>query len=98
MAGELVRIGHALRELPLIHQAFAAGRLSFDKVRVLTHVVTAVDESLWLELALEASGAQLARICREFRRAVAIEEPERAARQRAEVVRVPQGPRALSSA
>lgn len=83
VAGELVRVGHALAELPLIHQAFAGGRLSFDKVRVLTQVVTAVDESLWLELALEASGAQLALICREFRRAVAVEDPERVARQRA---------------
>ena len=41
---EALRVGHALVELPLIHAAFVAGRLSFDKVRALTHVATAEDE------------------------------------------------------
>ncbi len=82
-AREMVRVGHALRDLPLIHEAFAAGRLSFDKVRALTRVATADDETMWLELALEASGAQLARICHAYRRAIAIDDPRRAALQRA---------------
>lgn len=82
-AHEMLRVGHALRFLPLIHAAFAAGRLSFDKVRAITHVATAEDEALWLELAVQASGAQLARICRAYRYAIAVDDPERAARQRA---------------
>ncbi|MBJ7595584.1 MAG: hypothetical protein JF886_12130 [Candidatus Dormibacteraeota bacterium] len=79
----MVRVGHALRDLPLIHEAFAAGRLSFDKVRALTRVATAGDETLWLELALEASGSQLARICHAYRRAIAVDDPRRTALQRA---------------
>ena len=82
-AREMVRVGHALRDLPLIHEAFAAGRLSFDKVRALTRVATADDEAMWLELAVEASGAQLARICHAYRRAIAVDDPRRAALQRA---------------
>jgi len=82
-AREMVRVGHALRDLPLIHEAFAAGRLSFDKVRALTRVATADDETVWLELALEASGSQLARICHAYRRAIAVDDPRRAALQRA---------------
>ena len=31
-AQELVRVGHALLELPLLAEAFAAGSLSYDKV------------------------------------------------------------------
>jgi hypothetical protein len=83
MARETLRVGHALRELPLIHAAFAEGRLSFDKVRALTHVATAADEAIWLGIALEASGSQLARICLQFRRSIAIDDPNRAALQRA---------------
>ncbi len=80
-AREMVRVGHALRDLPLIHEAFAAGRLSFDKVRALTRVATSDDEAIWLELALEASGSQLARICHQYRRAIAVDDPRRAALQ-----------------
>ena len=43
---ELVRVGHALSRLPGIAQAFAGGRLSFDKVRVVTQVATAADEEV----------------------------------------------------
>ncbi len=82
-AREMLRVGHALRTLPLIHEAFAAGRLSFDKVRAMTHVAAANDEAIWLQLALEASGSQLWRICRQFRRSIAVDDPNRAALQRA---------------
>jgi hypothetical protein len=82
-AREMVRVGHALRELPLIHAAFAEGRLSFDKVRALSYVATADDEAIWLDIALEASGSQLARICQQFRRSIAVDDPKRAEMQRA---------------
>lgn len=61
---EMVRTGHALRELPRIADAFAQGRLSFDKVRMVTRVAVPDDEEVWLEVALNASGGQLSRICR----------------------------------
>jgi hypothetical protein len=82
-AREMLRVGHALRELPLIRAAFAEGRLSFDKVRALSFVATTSDEAIWLDIALEASGSQLARICQQFRRAIAVDDPKRAEMQRA---------------
>jgi Domain of unknown function (DUF222)/HNH endonuclease len=82
-AREMLRVGHALRELPRIHEAFAEGRLSFDKVRAVTLVATGDDEAIWLDIALEASGSQLARICQQFRRSIAVDDPDRAAVQRA---------------
>ena len=63
-ADELLRVGVALRELPTLAAAFAAGRLSLDKLRDVTRVARPCDEDLWLEIALAASGAQLQRICR----------------------------------
>jgi hypothetical protein len=66
---EMVRVGQALRQLPLLAAAFASGELSFDKLRHVTRVARPADEELWLEVALHASGSQLARICRGFERA-----------------------------
>lgn len=75
---ELVRVGHALDALPQIRAAFADGRLSFDKVRAVTYVATPNDEAMWMELALQASGSQLARICRAVRSALDVNDPRRA--------------------
>jgi len=69
-AHDLLRVGHALADLPLIRQAFSDGRLSLDKVRALLRVATAADQELWLELALGADANQLVRICREVRRSL----------------------------
>src|SRR6266545_50620 len=74
-SSELLRVGHALAELPLVRAAFAAGQLSLDKVRALILVATPADEELWLELALGADAAQLARICRECRRSMDADLP-----------------------
>lgn len=80
-AGEMVRVGHALKELPLIAEAFAAGRLSFDKVRALAQVARPSDDRIWVDVALQASGSQLARICRAFRRSTESEGADRAEAQ-----------------
>src|SRR5439155_13992245 len=63
-SGELLRVGQALKSLPRIEAAFAAGQLSFDKVRQVTTVATPATEHIMLEIAQGASGAQLARICK----------------------------------
>ena len=65
---ELLRVGQALRSLPLLAAAFAAGELSFDKVRQATTVATAETDELMTTLAKGASGSQLRRICRSLRR------------------------------
>src|SRR5258708_18346202 len=44
---EMVRVGYALLELPLLAAAFASGALAFDKVLHVTRVAQAVDEALW---------------------------------------------------
>jgi len=51
-SADLLRVGHALAEPPLLRQAFAAGQLSLDKVRALIRVASPADEEVWLELAL----------------------------------------------
>jgi Domain of unknown function (DUF222) len=75
--GEMVRVGHALERLPALHAAFADGRLSFDKMRAVTRVATPEDDEVWLQIALHASGGQLARICRGVRQALAADDPRR---------------------
>ena len=76
--GEMVRAGHALELLPLLRAAFEEGRLSFDKIRAVTKVATAAEDEVWTEMALHASGAQLARICRGVRQALDVDDPRRA--------------------
>ena len=76
--GEMVRAGHALETLPLLRAAFEDGRLSFDKIRAVTKVATPADDEVWTSMALHASGAQLARICRGVRQALDVDDPRRA--------------------
>ena len=72
--GEMVRAGHALETLPLLRAAFEDGRLSFDKIRAVTKVATPADDEVWTSMALHASGAQLARICRGVRQALDVDD------------------------
>jgi hypothetical protein len=58
-AREHLRVGHALRFLPLIVEAFSAGELSYSKVRVLTRIATPETEGELVELARTATAAQL---------------------------------------
>ena len=76
-AREKVRVARALGNLPEIDEAFRTARLSYSKLRALTRVATPENESRLLEMALVATAAQLERLCRGYRRAVAPEqEPE----------------------
>jgi hypothetical protein len=72
---ELLRVGKALQDLPLIAAAFAAGQLSFDKVRQVTKVAGPETDELMLQVARGATGSQLARICRSLRRMKEAEAP-----------------------
>lgn len=56
-AREWIRIGLALRHLPLIEQGFADGSLSYAKVRTLTRIATPDNEGALLPIA-EAETAQ----------------------------------------
>src|SRR5512146_2988519 len=73
-AREKVRVAQALGRLPAIDEAFRCATLSYAKVRALTRVATPENEAKLLDLALVATGAQLERICRGYRGAMAPEE------------------------
>ena len=64
-------MARALRELPLIREAFAAGALSYSKVRALTRVADPEGEAELVELARHATAAQLERMVRAARRVTA---------------------------
>ena len=78
-AREHVRTAHALRGLPAISAAFAAGKLSYSKVRALTRAAHLHDEDLLLAYALQATAAQVEERCRQIRN-VAPESAEEAQR------------------
>jgi len=84
-ARERVRVARALGTLPLIDEALRSGGLSYAKVRALTRVASPATEARLLDMALVATGAQLERLCRGYRRVVQGEKaprPEERAVQR----------------
>ena len=66
-AREKVRTAHALRGLPAISAAFAAGRLSYTKVRALTRVAHKHQEDLLLAYALDTTAENVEERCRQIR-------------------------------
>jgi len=65
---EHVRVARALRQLPRIADEFAAGRLSFSKVRALTRLATPDTEAELIHVARNATAAQLDRLLAQHRR------------------------------
>jgi hypothetical protein len=66
-AREHVRVARALRDLPVIRGEFAAGRLSYAKVRALTRIATPDTEEGLAEIAGPMTGNQLERFARAHR-------------------------------
>ena len=66
-AREHVRVARALRDLPVIRAEFAAGRLSYAKVRALTRIATPATEEGLAEMAGPMTGNQLERFARAHR-------------------------------
>ncbi len=64
-AREKLRMAHALKELPLISEAFAVGNLSYSKVRVITRVATAENEADLIEMARRMSVLHLTEHCKQ---------------------------------
>lgn len=65
---EKVRVARALAALPRISWAMEHGQLSYAKVRALTRVATAENESALLDVALCATAAHVERFVRGWRR------------------------------
>ncbi len=74
-AREKLRVAKALRNLVMIDGAFAAGQLSYSKVRALTRVATPENEAALVEMAVFATASQLEQICRRFRSVLRSEAP-----------------------
>ncbi|WNV74780.1 DUF222 domain-containing protein [Geodermatophilus sp. DSM 44513] len=72
-AREHVRVARALTVLPATAAVFAAGRLSYAKVRALTRVAEPATEATLLGLAHELTAAQLEQVVREWRRSDAVD-------------------------
>ena len=66
-AREHVRVARALPDLPVIRGEFAAGRLSYAKVRALTRIATPATEAGLAELAGPMTANQLERFARAHR-------------------------------
>ena len=64
-AREKLRIAHALKELPLISEAFCNGNLSYSKVRVMTRVATAENEADLIALAKRMTVQHLTEHCKQ---------------------------------
>ncbi|MBW3651577.1 MAG: HNH endonuclease [Actinobacteria bacterium] len=77
-ARQKVRVAHCLRQLPMTTAAFAAGKLSYSKVRALTRVATPDNEGDLLELALTGTASHLERIVRAYRGALRDDEVDTA--------------------
>ena len=66
-AREQVRVARALRQLPVITAQFAAGRLSYAKVRALTRIASPETETELTEFATPMTAGQLERFARAHR-------------------------------
>ena len=87
-AREHVRIARAMRALPLTEAEFAAGRLSYSKVRAITRVGTAANEDELVQAARAASAVQLDRLCAGIRTGAALEDVNARHRRRRLTYRV----------
>jgi hypothetical protein len=81
-AREHVRVARALRVLPVTRAEFAAGRLSFAKVRALTRIATPVTEADLAELAGPMTANQLERFARAHRKVSAADDAAARVRRR----------------
>ena len=81
-AREWVRVARLLRDLPRTAEMFGRGQLSWTQVRAITRVAVSADAQTYIDLARNASGAQLEKLVRGVRRvrkpAEDAADPERA--------------------
>ena len=88
-AREQVRVARRLGEFAVLREEFAAGRLSYSKVRAITRVVTPEIEVGLVRMAQHATASQMERACRALRRTqdlaaaeAALQDEEERARER----------------
>ncbi|MEW6471251.1 MAG: DUF222 domain-containing protein [Actinomycetota bacterium] len=69
-AREHVRVARALPDLPVTRAAFAAGDLSYAKVRAITRIATPDNEATLVDWARHSTASQLERMVRGYRSAL----------------------------
>jgi len=67
-AREKVRVARCLDTLPLIDAAFAAGEISYSKVRAMTRVATPENEDFLLCIARHGTASHLEQLVRKYRK------------------------------
>ncbi|MFT5175790.1 MAG: hypothetical protein ACI8W7_003983 [Gammaproteobacteria bacterium] len=77
-ARERISVAHALTDLPLIHDSFSKGEISFLDVRAMSRVATTDNESFLLMISIHGTAAHVEFIVRGYRRAKADLEPDEA--------------------
>jgi hypothetical protein len=65
-AREKVRVARALERLPEISEAFSSGELSYSKVRAMTRVATAANESVLVHVARYGTAAHVEKLVRKY--------------------------------
>ena len=73
-AREKVRVARALGQLPRLSGAMQRGEISYAKVRALTRIATPDNEPQLLDLAYNATAAQVERVARAWRRCDRLED------------------------
>lgn len=73
---EHVRVARALEALPAITAAFAAGEISYSKVKALSRVATAATEADLLQLARNSTASQFERIAAAYAQIKLQADPE----------------------
>jgi Domain of unknown function (DUF222) len=81
-AREHVRVARAIRTLPVIRAEFAAGWLSYAKVRALTRIATPGNEAGLAEIAGPMTANQLERFARAHRRVTSVDDAAARVRRR----------------
>ena len=80
-ARDHVRVAHTIEDLPHIRDAFAAGELSYSKVRALTRIATAETDADLAGIGRHCTAAQLDRLVRAYARGTVEDANELAERR-----------------
>jgi hypothetical protein len=77
-AREKVRVAHALENLPVVDEAFEAGRLSYSKVRAVTRIATPASQNDLVEFAASTTAAHVEQYVRAQRQTERLADPQAA--------------------
>jgi hypothetical protein len=95
-AREHVRVARALPALPVLSAEFAAGRMSFAKIRALTRIATPATDAGLAELAGPMTASQLERFVRAHRQVTRADDQDAAVTRRLTWRQEPDGTLAMT--